>query len=261
MGQFKPMPKMETTEPSVELKLKKGGKVKMQMGGVAPMMEAPARRGMPMAMPTRRGMAMPDRRGAPMLDRRDVPPAALLRKKGGEVETKDEMRDEKDEIKRVEKELKRHEGMKASKGHKGLKSGGRAMSPKAGPDMVGGLAGGLNATRANSKMTTGAVRNSNAGGYKNGGAAKFLANMSNGSNPKQLPKSTGAVKNGKPAGYKDGGAAKFISNISCGENPKQLPKKTGDVKNGKPAGYKDGGFSGMSTSSYGHKAGGKMIKC
>ena len=36
MGQFKPMVKMETTEPSVELKLKKGGKVekKMQMGGM-----------------------------------------------------------------------------------------------------------------------------------------------------------------------------------------------------------------------------------
>ena len=28
MGQFKPMVKMETTEPSVELKLKKGGTVK-----------------------------------------------------------------------------------------------------------------------------------------------------------------------------------------------------------------------------------------
>lgn len=27
MGQFKPMPKMQTTEPSVELRLKKGGSV------------------------------------------------------------------------------------------------------------------------------------------------------------------------------------------------------------------------------------------
>ena len=30
MGQFKPMIKMETTEPSVELKLKKGGHVSMK---------------------------------------------------------------------------------------------------------------------------------------------------------------------------------------------------------------------------------------
>ena len=41
MGQFKPMTKMMTTEPSVELKLKKGGQVKkgavkMQMGGMPP---------------------------------------------------------------------------------------------------------------------------------------------------------------------------------------------------------------------------------
>ena len=33
MGQFKPMVKMMTTEPSIELKLKKGGTVKMQAGG------------------------------------------------------------------------------------------------------------------------------------------------------------------------------------------------------------------------------------
>ena len=49
MGQFKPVPKMKTTEPSVELKLKKGGRAKMMDGG-APMvspMAAPARRRMP----------------------------------------------------------------------------------------------------------------------------------------------------------------------------------------------------------------------
>lgn len=33
MGQFKPMVKMETTEPSIELKLKKGGHVRMKKGG------------------------------------------------------------------------------------------------------------------------------------------------------------------------------------------------------------------------------------
>jgi hypothetical protein len=35
MGQFKPMVKMETTEPSVILKLKKGGHVNMKKGGKA----------------------------------------------------------------------------------------------------------------------------------------------------------------------------------------------------------------------------------
>ena len=33
MGQFKPMVKMMTTEPSIELKLAKGGAVKMKKGG------------------------------------------------------------------------------------------------------------------------------------------------------------------------------------------------------------------------------------
>ena len=51
MGQFKPMVKMMTTEPTVELKLKKGGSVekKMQMGGT-PSVDAPR-------MPTRGGSA------------------------------------------------------------------------------------------------------------------------------------------------------------------------------------------------------------
>ncbi len=35
MGQFKPMVKMMTTEPTVELKLKKGGYVNMKKGGKA----------------------------------------------------------------------------------------------------------------------------------------------------------------------------------------------------------------------------------
>ena len=35
MGQVKPMVKMMTTEPTVELKLKKGGSVKMQAGGLS----------------------------------------------------------------------------------------------------------------------------------------------------------------------------------------------------------------------------------
>jgi hypothetical protein len=54
MGQFKPMVKMMTTEPSVELKLKKGGKVekKMQMGGLP----SAAPEAMPSAMPARGGM-------------------------------------------------------------------------------------------------------------------------------------------------------------------------------------------------------------
>ena len=53
MGQFKPMVKMMTTEPTVELKLKKGGSVKKAMGG---MMGAPMDASMASSMPARGGM-------------------------------------------------------------------------------------------------------------------------------------------------------------------------------------------------------------
>ena len=146
MGQYKPMPKMKTTEPSVELKLKKGGKVKKMMDGGEPMMAAPARRRMPMAMAPR---------GANPMVRAGMP----MRKSGGRMESMREVeaheRNEEDEIGRVKKELKMHEKMKASKAHKGLKAGG--MAPKAGPNVMGGLAGGISATRTDKKKSTGSI--------------------------------------------------------------------------------------------------------
>ena len=57
MAEFKPMVKMMTTEPSVELKLKKGGKVekpkKMMNGGVMGALSATPGRGgmMPVCLP------------------------------------------------------------------------------------------------------------------------------------------------------------------------------------------------------------------
>jgi hypothetical protein len=144
MGQFKPMPKMMTTEPSVELKLKKGGTVKKAMGGVIP--ERASARGAPMA--ARRGMApaMPSRGigmgGMPA--RMETGPMPMGRKKGGgmhmmpdgkmmknsamknggEVESKSEQKAEMKAIKGIKSELKSHEGKSASKAHKGLKTGG-----------------------------------------------------------------------------------------------------------------------------------------
>ena len=80
MGQFKTMPKMKTTEPTVELKLKKGGPVKKAMGGAMPAAAMPSERGVPRA--ARRGMA-------PAMPRRDIGMGGMpmTRKKGGEVES------------------------------------------------------------------------------------------------------------------------------------------------------------------------------
>ena len=79
MGQFKPMVKMMTTEPTVELKLKKGGSVekKMQMGGT-PSVDAPR-------MPTRGGLpsgaAMPGT--APMKPSMAARRRAMMARPGG----------------------------------------------------------------------------------------------------------------------------------------------------------------------------------
>ena len=124
MGQFKPMVKMMTTEPSVELKLKKGGHVQRKaMGGMPDAMGMPAA-----AKPSERGIPMAARRGiAPKMT---VPKGGMrgpmMRKKGGEVESGSMHKAEMAEMKGIKKELKSHESKPASKAHKGLKSGGVA---------------------------------------------------------------------------------------------------------------------------------------
>lgn len=157
MGQFKPMVKMETTEPSVELKLKKGGCVttakKMAGGGQmgAPMgaLSVGARGGMaPAARPGKPSMA--DRRGAMSgrpISRLPMPPQAMA--KGGE--SKAEHKAEMSKMKGLEKDLKSHADKPASKGHKGLKTGGVV-------DGQGGFKKGGSAKKA--YATGGAVNNS-----------------------------------------------------------------------------------------------------
>lgn len=123
MGQFKPMTKMMTTEPSVELKLKKGGGVKkgvkMQMGGVPPGMPAgmpPGPMGAgraPLAQRLRRRpmpglMQAPGAAQGPMIPAAPAPAEPQVMKKGGMT-------------------LKKHADMPASKAHKGLKTGGVPM--------------------------------------------------------------------------------------------------------------------------------------
>ena len=130
MAEFKPMVKMMTTEPSVILKLKKGGSVanpkKMAMGGMP--------RSMPPAVARKISGLTPGRM-----------------KDGGELESPLMHAKEKKAISNVEKKLSKHADMPASKGHKGLKTGG----------VVKGQGG----------YKTGGVVNGQ-GGFKKGGSAK-----------------------------------------------------------------------------------------
>jgi hypothetical protein len=214
MGQFKPMVKMETTEPSVELKLKKGGKVvKKADGGMmgSPMSAAgamppsmPARGGMPGGMapmkpslamrrramkglPSGAGPAGPVGGAAAMQASMPPPPAptAPPMKKGGKAEggeSKAMHKSEMKAIKGVKSELKSHAGKPASKGHKGLATGG--VVDGQGGYKAGGIINTENqggeyrntkmhtAKADNSPAKTGGVKEGNGGGYATGGVAK-----------------------------------------------------------------------------------------
>jgi hypothetical protein len=227
MGQFKPMVKMETTEPSVELKLKKGGKVekKMQMGGM-PMgsvgparggMGAAAAPGMPALAARRRAMkAMGAAQSAP------VGRAATMMgmKEGGKS---DVMQDKA----MIKKAFKQHDAQE-HKGGKGtmlkLKKGGKYASGGAIPsESISGSPATTIVDTAkpdNSPAKTGGVRNGNAGGFKKGGMMKcatggaIVSEKTSGSydttqmhtaKPDNSPANTGEVKKGNAGGFKKGG--------------------------------------------------------
>ena len=215
MGQFKPMVKMMTTEPSVELKLKTGGSAtfaRMKKEGVAKMgdkkpvgkmdggvMGALAGRSPvvpPMGAPgAARAMAAKRmaRRAPGMAGPSTVPtvPARPAMKKGGEMESPKMHKAEMKAIKGVGKELKAHESKPASKAHKGLKTGGIAKSTKPGEYKTGGVVDGQ-------------------GGFKAGGIIKSTSGASkvNTAHPDHNSAPTGDVKLGNDGGYKKGGAAK-----------------------------------------------------
>jgi hypothetical protein len=208
MGQFKPMVKMMTTEPTVELKLAKGGAVTMKKGGSATKKMAdgggalsalagtPALLGRPavnasVRAPGRPSMGM--RRKAMMA--RPAAPMPPRMKKGGEMESAGEHKSEMKALSGLKKELKSHEGKPASKGHKGLKTGGVINGQggyKAGGIINTESQGGeyrdtkMHTTKPDSSPAkTGGVKNGNGGGYATGGVAK-----------------------GNAGGYKKGGASK-----------------------------------------------------
>ena len=241
MGQFKPMVKMMTTEPSVVLKLKKGGHVnakasakadnghkpmgKMDGGVMGALAGTPALVGRPavnapVAAPGRPSMAA--RRKAMMAKPmgRAMPaamPSAMM-KEGGKAD----MAQDKAMIKKA---MKQHDAQE-HKGGKGtklkLKTGGVPMGPggyknggkvaKSGIINTEDQGGEYRNTKMheakpdNNSAPTGDVKLGNAGGYKTGGIAKST----------------------KPGGYKKGGAAKKFADggrVQDDGRPVKMPKK------------------------------------
>jgi len=250
MGQFKPMVKMMTTEPSVELKLAKGGAVKMKKGGSTtkakkmadgggamgmmagtpalvgrPAVNAPVRAPMKPSMASRR-KAMMAKKPMPATTPSGPSMAMPTMKKGGKAEGGESKKTHMAEIskmKGLEKELKSHASKPASKGHKGLKTGG-VINGQGGYKKGGGVSGDgiINTENQGGKYRdtlmhtaeytgkssgkTGGVKNGNGGGYKTGGVA--LGNgggyKMGGKTSKKAYATGGTVDTGKPVAMPEG---------------------------------------------------------
>jgi hypothetical protein len=245
MGQFKPMVKMMTTEPTVELKLKKGGHVNMKKGGKAeaghkkmamgggamealagtpaligrPAVNAPVRApGKPSMASRRKAMAAKPAMASKAPIGNPAMPSTPM-KKGGE--SKATHKAEMTKMKGLEKELKSHESKPASKGHKGLKSGG---------------------------MATGGVTNGQ-GGYAKGGiintegqGGQYRNTKMNTAKPDHSPATTGGVKNGNGGGYATGGVTKSNGGgyKMGGKASKKAYATGGTVDSGKPVAMPQG---------------------
>ena len=234
MGQFKPMVKMETTEPSVELKLKKGGKVaKKADGGMMgpPMGSMPPRGGMmgakapmrpPLAMRRRAMRGMPSGAGpagpiggaAQMQASMPPPMPSAPMKKGGKAD----MGQDKAMVKKA---FKQHD-MQEHKGGKGtslkLKHGGKMATGGVVNGQGGFATGGV--VNGQGGYATGGVAKSNGGGYKAGGKAMMDGGMAG----------DGMMDDGMMGGaaYKKGGA------------PKKAYAAGGTVNSGRPVAMPQG---------------------
>ena len=250
MGQFKPMVKMMTTEPTVELKLKKGGAVAMKKGGsttkakkmamggdsgmAGEMMGAPripagpvGGSAAPVVGPRRPSMAM--RRKAmkpPMAAPMPAPaPSAPMMKKGGKAH--DDAAQDRAMIKKAMAGKKFATGGVVN-GQGGYKKGGLASSGIINTEDQGG-------EYRNTKMVTtkpdrspaktGDVKMGNAGGYATGGVAK-----SNGGGYKK----GGSAKKFADGGsvQADGRAVKMPQGEKSPSQPVSITRLSGTFKTG-----------------------------
>jgi hypothetical protein len=222
MGQFKPMVKMETTEPSVILKLKKGGQVAHKMGGGYMPMATP--QPMPAGLPARGG-AMPSaapmkppmaaRRRAMMAKKPAMNPTMM--KKGGKA---DDMGQDKAMIKKAFKQHDMQEHEKGSTKLK-LKDGGKFATGGVVNGQAGYAKGGIiKSTKGETKVvtakvdrspaSTGGVKLGNGGGYAMGGKVDdcWESKPANTAKPGKTGGTTGGVRKGNAGGYMEGGSAK-----------------------------------------------------
>jgi hypothetical protein len=251
MGQFKPMVKMETTEPSVILKLKKGGKV-------APLhQDADGHTNMKGDAFRAKYSEASCEGDAPkkpsMAERRKAMSGALLNsKKGGKAMKHDDAAQDRAMIK------------KAMAGKK-FADGGKVTASMAKTTVKGNVGKFVNtdmetADRTTKAKGTGGVKNGNAGGYASGGTikgnvGKFANTDMETADRTTKAKGTGGVKNGNGGGYAGGGTIKGGSWENRPADTAKAGKSggtTGGVRNGNAGGYKTGGAAKKSYATGGN---------
>jgi hypothetical protein len=236
MSSFQPMVKMETTEPSVILKLKKGGSVKKADGGMmgSPMSAAAA---MPPAMPARGGMmgaAAPMKPSLAMRRRamRGMPsgagPAGPVggaatmpapggmpgMKKGGKSDTAQDKA-------MIKKAFKQHDTQE----HKGSK--GTSLKLKHGGKMAtGGVTDGQGGFKKGGKvkMATGGVTDGQ-GGFATGGVANAQGGFKKGGKIRKMADGGGLLEElggasqstpGIGSAFQSGDASSGLQNVNQG---------------------------------------------
>jgi hypothetical protein len=217
MGQFKPMVKMETTEPSVILKLKNGGHVAMKKGGSTTEAKKMAFGGLPSTMPQKmppmvdkdtlvtkapKKPSMASRRKSMMSMKAPVTP---VMKKGGAAH--EDAAQDRAMIKKAMAGKKFATGGVVM-GQGGYKDGGGVMPADARKSAKGAESyiSKINTTPKGTKTgKTGEVKKGNGGGYAKGGGV--TDNVS--STPAGVTNTkTGEVRLGNAGGFRKGGGAK-----------------------------------------------------
>jgi len=244
MGQFKPMVKMETTEPSVILKLKKGGHVGMNRGGEYGF-ENMRSKGMS-TMPDTSYSAPAAAPKAPSMMARRAAMAAPLMKKGGKA---GDMSQDKAMIKKAFKQhdMQEHKGAKGTKLK--LKNGGTTKV--------------VDGDKKDSAHGTGMVKMGKPAGYKTGGtiegnAGKFMKTKVVDGDKKDSATGTGGVRMSNSGGFKNGGSTNWENRPADTSKPGKTNTVTGEVKEANAGGYKKGGAAkkhfatGGSVNNAGH---------
>jgi hypothetical protein len=229
MGQFKPMVKMFTDEPSVILKLKKGGKVKAvaQDDGFKSM----ASNNSKVFEDAENGVAP---KKPSMSERRKAMNPNFM-KKGGKAEKHEDAAQDRAMIK------------KALAGKK-FASGGSIDKAETKTTIEGNAKKFLNTKMDNSQKDkahgTGAIKEKNAGGYKNGGtiegnAGKFLKTKVVEAK-KDTAHGTKGIKESNAGGFKKGGTV-WENRPADGTPPGVTGMTTGGVRESNAGGFKKGG--------------------